>query len=61
MNLLIPQFDCQSNVSLNLNIVVVGAYTVCVCVCVCVHWADEGMNDCCCLIGLLTVTAQNIV
>jgi len=51
-----PQFDCQSNVSLNSNIVVVGA---------CAHWLDEGMNGrmngCCFLIGLLTVTAQNIV
>jgi len=31
----VPQFDCQSNVSLNSNIVIVGS---------CVHWPDEGMN-----------------
>jgi hypothetical protein len=53
----VPQFDCQSNVSLNSNIVVVGA---------CVFWPYERMtgrmNGCCFLvIGLSTVTAQNVV
>ena len=52
----VPQFDCRSSVSQNSNIVFVGA---------CVYWMDEGMNGrmygCCFHIGLLTVTAQNIV